>query len=76
VVSDLERLKLLDEYEVAELLGVKVSIIRRRRSRRLPPDFVRIGHCVRYRPQDLRSYIESMQANAPPGAEQEAQNAA
>jgi Helix-turn-helix domain len=73
---DLRELKLLDEYDVADLLGVRVSIVRRRRARRLPPVYVRIGHHVKYRPQDIRSYIESMQANAPPGAEQMAETAA
>ena len=62
-------LKLLDEYQLAELLGVRVSVIRRRRARRLPPTFVRIGTAVRYRPQDIREFIENMQLNPPPGAE-------
>jgi hypothetical protein len=67
---DLPDLRLLDEYQLAELLGLRVTVIRRRRAKRLPPDFIRIGHAVRYRVQDVREFIENMPPNAPPGAEQ------
>jgi hypothetical protein len=68
--AELADLRLLDEYQLAELFGLPVTIIRRRRAQRLPPTFVRIGHAVRYRPQDIREFIFKMQPNARPGAEQ------
>jgi hypothetical protein len=69
-LSGLLDLRLLDEYQLAELLGLRVTVIRRRRAKRLPPTFIRIGHAVRYRVQDVRTFIENMQPNALPGTEQ------
>ena len=72
---ELAGLRLIDEYQLAELLGLRVTVVRRRRAKRLPPTFIRIGNAVRYRPQDIREFIENMQPNAPPGAEQITENA-
>jgi predicted DNA-binding transcriptional regulator AlpA len=49
---------LLTEHQVAELLKVSVATIRRRRLFRLPPDFVKIGASVRYRPEAIQRLIE------------------
>lgn len=50
---------LLTEHQVAALLNVSVATIRRRRLLRLPPDVVRIGTSVRYRPDAIQRLIES-----------------
>ena len=51
--------KLLTEVEVAKLLSISVASIRRRRLLRQPPDFVRIGASIRYRPEAIQRLIES-----------------
>lgn len=50
---------LLTEHQVAALLKVSVATIRRRRLFRQPPDFVKIGASVRYRPEAIQRLIES-----------------
>jgi hypothetical protein len=49
---------LLTEHEVAGLLKVSVATIRRRRLFRLPPEWVKIGASVRYKPDAVRRFIE------------------
>lgn len=50
---------LLTEREVAELLRVSVSTIRRRRLFRQPPHPVKIGASVRYTRSSIERLIES-----------------
>ena len=50
---------LLTEHEVAERLKVSVATIRRRRLFRQPPEWVKIGASVRYRPEAVERLIES-----------------
>jgi predicted DNA-binding transcriptional regulator AlpA len=50
---------LLTENEVAKLLRVSVATIRRRRLFRQPPEWVKIGASVRYRPEAVQRLIES-----------------
>jgi len=50
---------LLDERQVANLLNVSISTIRRRRLLRQPPDWVKIGASVRYSAESVRLLIES-----------------
>lgn len=50
---------LLNEQEVAQLLRVSVGTIRRRRLFRQPPEWVKIGASVRYRPEAIERLIES-----------------
>jgi hypothetical protein len=64
------RLKLLNEFQVADLLNLRVSILRRRRSRGLPPTFVRISGQIRYRPADLMTFINSMRNSPRQGPEE------
>lgn len=55
---------LLTEAEVAELLKVSLATIRRRRLLRQPPEVVKIGASVRYRPDSVRRLIEDGTRNA------------
>lgn len=50
---------LLTEHEVAQRLKVSVATIRRRRLLRRPPEWVKIGASVRYRPEAVERLIES-----------------
>jgi predicted DNA-binding transcriptional regulator AlpA len=54
---------LLTENEVAELLNISVATIRRRRLFRQPPEFVKIGASVRYRPEAIQRLIESSESS-------------
>jgi hypothetical protein len=49
---------LLDEYQYAAITGRSVASARRDRLRRTGCPFVKLGHLVRYRPEDVRAYIE------------------
>lgn len=50
---------LLDEFAVAELLGVSVATIRRWRLLKQGPRYAKVGASVRYREQDLEAFVES-----------------
>jgi predicted DNA-binding transcriptional regulator AlpA len=50
---------LLTEHEVAKLLKISVATIRRRRLFRQPPEWIKIGASVRYRPEAVERLIES-----------------
>jgi hypothetical protein len=49
--------RLWNEHEVARYLGISVATLRRRRLFRKPPCFIRIGASVRYRWQDIQSFV-------------------
>jgi predicted DNA-binding transcriptional regulator AlpA len=51
---------LLNEYQVAELMGVSVATVRRWRLLRQGPRYLKIGAvAVRYRPEDLETWLTS-----------------
>ena len=49
---------LLDEFEYARIIGRSVSSIRRDRVLGAGCPYVKLGSLVRYRPADVRSYLE------------------
>ena len=51
--------ELVDEKQAAEILGISVSWLRKRRWNRLPPEYVKLGAAVRYSVDDLRRFLES-----------------
>lgn len=57
---------LLNEYDVARITGLSVASVRRWRQLRQGPPFLKIGSAVRYRPQDVTSWLEAR----PRGGEQ------
>jgi predicted DNA-binding transcriptional regulator AlpA len=48
---------LLDEREAAEMLKTSASSLQKQRHTGNGPPFVKIGHLVRYRRPDLRTYV-------------------
>jgi predicted DNA-binding transcriptional regulator AlpA len=50
--------QLLLEQQVADILNVSVSTLQKWRSRRTGPPFIKLPS-VRYRPNDVRAYLES-----------------
>jgi hypothetical protein len=57
MLSSLEIDHLLQETEVAKILSVKVSTLRRWRWAGEGPQFIKIGAAVRYDPQVLKDYL-------------------
>jgi len=50
---------LLNEHEVAAYLNISVGTIRRWRLFRTGPKFVKVGAAVRYKREDLETWLES-----------------
>jgi predicted DNA-binding transcriptional regulator AlpA len=50
---------LLNEHDVARITGLSVASVRRWRLLRQGPKYLKIGAAVRYRPEDLSSWIAS-----------------
>jgi len=53
-------LNLLTETDVAERLKVSLASVRRWRLKRRGPIFVKVGTLVRYRPEDLESWLVTL----------------
>ena len=51
--------ELMDEYQVAKVVGLSVASVRRWRLMRTGPRFIKIGASVRYRPQDIAAWLET-----------------
>jgi predicted DNA-binding transcriptional regulator AlpA len=56
---------LLNEHDVARIVGLSVASVRRRRLLKLPPKYIKIGASVRYRPKDVESWIEAQASSTP-----------
>ena len=54
---NLEKSALLRETEAGRLLGLSVHAMRRRRQKRQLPLFLKVGRSVRYRREDIESYL-------------------
>ncbi len=50
---------LLNEKEASKKLGMTVAALRRWRLEMRGPTFIRVGTRIRYREEDLESYVES-----------------
>ncbi len=53
---------LVNEHQVARSLAVSVASVRRWRLLKAGPKYIKIGAAVRYKPEDIRSWIESQPA--------------
>jgi len=51
-------INLLDEFQVAEMLGKSVYALRMDRMQKRGCPFAKLGHHVRYRLEDVLKYIE------------------
>ena len=61
--------RLLNEHEVASSCSICVLTLRKWRSQKRGPQFVKIGALVRYRPEDVDNWIAQQQAQAAPALE-------
>ena len=57
-MSDNDGFDLINEREVARMLGLSTQSIRRRRYHNKPPIYVKIGKSVRYCKQDVVDFIK------------------
>lgn len=57
ILSTLEAL--LTEHDVARVTGLSVASVRRWRLLRTGPRYLKISSAVRYKPEDLKAWIES-----------------
>jgi predicted DNA-binding transcriptional regulator AlpA len=53
---------LLDEHDVARITALSVASVRRWRLLRQGPKYLKIGAAVRYRTEDIRTWLESRPA--------------
>jgi predicted DNA-binding transcriptional regulator AlpA len=53
---------LLNDIQVAQLLGISVASVRRFRLLGSGPRYLKISSAVRYRPEDLKAWLESRPA--------------
>jgi predicted DNA-binding transcriptional regulator AlpA len=51
--------KLLNEHDVARITGLSVASVRRWRLFRRGPKYLKIGAAVRYKPEDISTWLES-----------------
>ncbi len=51
--------KLLNEHDVARITGLSVASVRRWRLFRQGPKYLKIGAAVRYKPEDISTWLES-----------------
>ncbi|MCW5976676.1 MAG: helix-turn-helix domain-containing protein [Bryobacteraceae bacterium] len=54
--------RLLNEHEVANSCSISVLTLRKWRSQKRGPQFVKIGALVRYRPEDVDAWIAEQKA--------------
>ena len=58
--EDMNQIRLLDDIQTAEFLGLQPATLALWRVKKKGPPFVRISaNCVRYRVQDLKEWIDS-----------------
>jgi predicted DNA-binding transcriptional regulator AlpA len=50
---------LLNEHDVARITGLSVASVRRWRLLKQGPKFLKISASVRYRPEDLKTWLDS-----------------
>jgi predicted DNA-binding transcriptional regulator AlpA len=53
---------LLNEHEVSKICAIQVATLRKWRTLRRGPRFLKIGALVRYRPDDISAWIDSQAA--------------
>lgn len=51
---------LLNEFDVAGITGMSVASVRRWRANRRGPRYIKLGTSVRYRPEDVKSFIDEL----------------
>lgn len=56
----------LNEQEVSKRLNVSVATLRRWRLEKRGPMFVKVGSLVRYRPEDLDSWVTALPTGGDP----------
>ena len=61
--------RLLNDHEVAALVGVSVATVRRWRLLRRGPRYLRIGVLIRYRPDSIRQWLDARPTGGAPDSD-------
>ena len=61
--------RLLNDHEVAALVGVSVATVRRWRLLRKGPRYLRIGVLIRYRPESIRQWLDDRPTGGAPDSD-------
>jgi predicted DNA-binding transcriptional regulator AlpA len=61
-VPDLETL--IDENEIARIFGRPVSTLQKDRVEKRGPPYIKIGRHVRYRPSDVKAWLDANERRA------------
>jgi len=60
MIADVDgKMELVDEREAGRLLGLSVATLRRRRLRRQPPAWAKLGARVLYLREDLEAFVRA-----------------
>ena len=62
-------MKLLTEHDVASLLSISLTTLRRRRTENGPPVFIKIGTSVRYRLEAIEAFLNSCPVGGNPAGD-------
>lgn len=65
-VANQQLQSLLNEHDVSRITGLSLASVRRWRVLGKGPRFLKIGSAVRYRPEDLKSFLNSRPAGGDP----------
>lgn len=57
-----QTVRLLNEYDVADILRLSVATMRHWRMTGKGPKWLKLGSAVRYRPEDVQTYLEGRAA--------------
>lgn len=58
--------QLYDRSDLARLLGVSIKTLEKWAWEGKGPEFVKVGHLVRYRPSDVAAYLEANKTRSEP----------
>lgn len=57
--TDIEATLLLNEWDVARITGMSIGSVRRWRLLGQGPRYLKLGFAVRYRPEDVQTWLDS-----------------
>jgi len=63
-IAELKALPMLTVQQAAELYGVGVGTLNKRRMEGLPPTYIKMGGSVRYRHEDMQRYLDACKTKA------------
>ena len=59
MIQELDRNTAINENKAAEVMDVKIQTLRNWRHLRKGPPYLKLGRCVRYKIDDIKSFMEA-----------------